>query len=157
MRPTVQMIEPLQVTMIHTAVSKLCISDDDYRAILSGHYKAASCKELTYIQASRLIDYFKSLGFKIPRRKKYTKGTPSRADFRSIPRKERPTNVVLMPSREQLDMIDALAGKVAWKVADGYERWLKKYIKINRVKTSQEASDAIEGLKGLLCHQGAEV
>lgn len=60
----------------------------------------------------------------------------------------------MMPSREQLDMIDALAGQIVWKVEDGFSRWLKKYIKIDRVKTADEASDTIEGLKGLLAHQG---
>lgn len=88
MKRPVRMIEPLQVKMIHTAVAALRLSDEDYRTILLGHYKKKSCKELTYFEASRLIDYFKSLGFIIPRRKKYTAGTSSRQDFRNIPRKE---------------------------------------------------------------------
>lgn len=148
---TVKMIEPLQIKLIHTAVARLHLSDDDYRTILRGHYQASSCKALTYVEASRLIDYFKTLGFKIPPRKKYTAGTQHRTVIRHLP-----PNVILLPSRDQLDMIDALAGKIAWKVEDGFQRWLKKYLKTDRIKTADQASDAIEGLKGLLTHQAGE-
>lgn len=70
-----------------------------------------------------------------------------------MPRKERPSNVFVLPSREQLDMIDALAGQVKWRVEDGFNHWVKKYYKIDRIKSEMEASDVIEGLKKLLDHQ----
>lgn len=147
-------IEPLQIKMIHTAVAKLCISDDEYRTILQGHFKVSSCKGLTYFQATKLIDYFKTLGFKIPRRKKYTKGTLNRTDiYRSVPRNKYPPNVVFLPTRDQLNMIDALAGQVAWKLEDGFQRWLQKYFKITKIKTEWQASNVIEGLKKMLEHQ----
>ena len=146
---TVKMIEPLQIKMIHTAVAGIGLSDDDYRLILQGHFKTSSCKQLTYVEASRLIDYFKTLGFKIPKRKKYTEGT----QHRQVSRKRLPSNVILLPTRDQLDMIDALANKITWRVDGGFRLWMKKYIKIDRIKTSCEAMDVIEGLKGLLAHQ----
>lgn len=149
----VRKIEPLQIKMIHTAVAKLHLSDLEYRDILQGHYKATSCTDLTYFQASKLIDHFKALGFIIPRRKKYTTGTPVKQDYRLMPRKERPENVYVLPTRDQLNMIDALAGQVKWKVDGGFNLWMKKYYKIDRIKTEWEASDVIEGLKKMLDHQ----
>jgi hypothetical protein len=139
--------------MIHTAVAKLSLSDDEYRDILQGHFKVSSSTELNYFQASKLIDYFKTLGFKIPKRKRFTPGTPSKQDYISIPRKNRPPNVFVLPSRDQLEMVDALAGKIKWLVEDGFQRWLQKYFKITKIKTEWEASNVIEGLKKMLDHQ----
>jgi hypothetical protein len=115
-------------------------------------YKASSCTDLTYFQASRLIDHFKALGFKIPKRKKYTKGTSAIQDHLP-PRRDMPPNVFVLPTRDQLDMIDALAGQIIWKLEDGFQRWLAKYIKVSRVTTAVQASRAIEGLKGMLANQ----
>ena len=149
----VRKIEPLQIKIIHTAVARLGLNDDIYRTILHRFSGKESSTDMTYLEASQTIDYFKTLGFKIPRRKKYTKGTPARQDYRSVPRKERPSNVFVLPSRDQLDMIDALAGQVKWKVEGGFNLWVKKYYKIDRIKTEWEASDVIEGLKKLIDHQ----
>jgi hypothetical protein len=55
-------------------------------------------------------------------------------------------------------MIEALVKKITWRFDDGYDRWRQKYIKTDRIKTADQASDTIEGLKGLLAHQeGKEV
>ncbi len=149
----VKKIEPVQIKIIHTAIGKLGLSDQLYRDILWLQCKATSCTDLNYHQASKLIDHFKTLGFKSPRRKKYTRGTQSFQDFRSMPRKDRPANVVVMPSRDQLDMIDALAGQITWRLEDGFQRWMKKFYKIDRITTDWEASTVIEGLKKMLDHQ----
>ena len=53
----------------------------------------------------------------------------------------------------QLDMIDGLKAEIKWQYADGYERWLAKYLKISRIATSAQAQRAIEGLKGMLANQ----
>jgi hypothetical protein len=137
-------IDAKQIKIIKTAQARLGLSDDEYRAILAGRYQKESCKALTYTEASRLIDYFKTLGFVIPPRKRYTAASR---------RGPLPGNVVALPTRAQLDMVDALAGKIAWRFDDGCQRWLKKYHRIDRIKTDQEASNVIEGLKKLLDHQ----
>lgn len=147
------MIQTIQVKIIHVAVAKLALSDEEYHDILNGHFNKKSCKELNYFEASELIDYFKKLGFKIPKRKNFTPGTKSRQDLRNVPKNARPENVVFMPSSDQLDMIDVLAGKITWQLEDGFHKWIKKYLKIDRIKTDTEASNAIEGLKGLLANQ----
>lgn len=140
-------IAPKQIKMIHCAIAGLGLSDDDYRAILAGRYQKESCLQLSYAEATRLIDYFKSMGFVIPPRKRYTAASR---------RGPLPGNVVALPTRGQLDMIDALAGKVAWKYEDGFYRWLRKYMKIDRILTARQAEAVIEGLKGMLTHKGGD-
>lgn len=148
----VRKIEPIQIKIIHIAVARLHLSDDVYRTILYRFSGKESSKDMTYFEASQTIDYFKTLGFKIPKRKKYTKDTKALQDYMPL-RKNLPPNVFVLPSRDQLKMIDALAGQVIWKVEDGYHRWLKKYFKIDLIKTEAEASDVIEGLKKMIDHQ----
>ena len=135
-------IEPVQVRMIHVAVGQLGLSDQIYRDILHGHFKAESCKDLSYAQASDLIDHFKTLGFRIK-----TVGRDRRS------RRNTALNVVSIPSRDQLDLIDNLKVQITWKFADGFTRWLTKYIKTDRVRTSAQAQRAIEGLKGMIKNQ----
>ena len=50
-------------------------------------------------------------------------------------------------------MVNALAGQIHWRKEDGFHLWMKKYIKIDRIKTEEEASAVIEGLKGMLENQ----
>jgi hypothetical protein len=162
-------IEPVQIKMIHTAISTLGISDDAYRDILHCQYKAQSCTELNYVQASNLIDHFKTLGFKIKKNpsqspfhpkgyetkkgRSYKNNSPfSKGGTRGI----LPANVVQLPSPDQLDLIDVLAGQITWKFEDGYLRWLAKYIKVSRITTAPQASRAIEGLKGMLANQNKD-
>jgi hypothetical protein len=56
----------------------------------------------------------------------------------------------------QLNMINALAGKIRWRVEDGFQRWMKKYIKIDQIRTDDEACMVIEGLKGMLINQDGD-
>ena len=140
-----RLIEPVQIRMIHVAVGQLGLSDDIYRDILHGHFKVASSKDLTYAQASALIDHFKKLGFKIVGRDRRSRRNPAR--------RNPARNVTFLPSSMQLDMIDTLATQVAWKYADGFTRWLAKYIKTDKIRTSAQAQRAIEGLKGMLKNQ----
>ena len=138
-------IDPVQIKMIHVAVGQLGLSDDTYRDILHGHYKAESCKDLSYTQASALIDHFKTLGFRIK-----TVGRAPRA------RRTSAANVAYLPSREQLDLIDNLKVQIKWQLQDGFQRWLTKYIKTDRVRTSAQAQRAIEGLKGMIKNVNSE-
>ena len=146
----VRMIEPVQVKMIHTAIAKLGLSDDDYRTILQGRFKKKSSTALTYTEAHNLIEYFKALGFKITRR------TKERGYSRRVRRLHLKDKVVFLPTIQQMNLIEILVKKVDWLYEDGYERWRKKYMKIGRITTTEEASTVIEGLKGLIAHQKGE-
>ena len=102
---------------------------------------------MTYIQASRLIDYFKTLGFTIPRR------TKERGYSRRVRPLHLKNKVIFLPTIDQMNMIEALVKRIVWMYEDGYERWRTKYMRIDRITTTEQASNVIEGLKGLLAHQ----
>lgn len=160
MRPAVKMIEPKQVQLIHVQKTQLGLSEDEYHTCIAAHTKGkkSSSKQLTYFEADGLITYFSKLGAKIQSNYIRTSGAARRgrwqpANDRKRARHANPPNVIRMPSRDQLEMIDILVKKIAWKVEDGYELWRQRYMKIDRIKTAQQASDTIEGLKGLLDHQ----
>lgn len=155
-----KMIDAKQIQLIHIAQTQLCLSDDNYRSIIAAQTKGKkhSSKDLTYFEADAVINYFvKTLGFKIKSNYIRTAGAARRAYWHPANARrssgQTPSNVFVLPSRDQLEMINTLAGKITWKVEDGFQRWLKKYIKTDRIKTADQASRTIEGLKGLLAHQ----
>ncbi|MCE5265713.1 MAG: regulatory protein GemA [Deltaproteobacteria bacterium] len=157
-----RMIEPIQIRLIHIAKTQLGLSEDEYRQAIGAqtHAKKWSSKDLTYFEADGLINYFKTLGFRIQSSYIKTSGEARRArwQYPNAVRAARNNsgNVVTMPSRDQMDMIDVLRKKIAWRFEDGYDRWLTKYMKIKRVATAAQASNVIEGLKGLLQRQPQE-
>lgn len=136
-------IDPKQVRLIHVAKSKLAMADDVYRGMLQSMYHVDTCTALSYDQAGALIDHMKKLGFHFKPKRQCRLCGPRPT------REKLPDNVVLLPSRQQLIMIGHLRQDVQWKVRDGYERWRKKYLGIDAIKTSIDASAVIEGLKGL--------
>jgi Protein of unknown function (DUF1018) len=155
----VKMIEPKQVQLIHIAKAQLGLSEDEYRQTIGAqtHAKKWSSKDLTYFEADALINYFKTLGFKIQSNYIRTSGAARRSRWQPANDRKRsgkrPTNLVVIASRDQMDMIAVLKKKVPWRFEDGYQRWLTKYMKITRIITSEQASNTIEGLKKLLEHQ----
>lgn len=135
-------INKTQVKLIHIAIAKLNYSDEEYRELLWGRYQVTTSKDLTYEQASDLIDYFKLKGFKI--KKKCTLCTPRQW------REKLPENIIMLVSKQQLSMIEHLREDVRWHVHDGFQRWLEKRMGIKKVKTSIEANKIIEGLKNMV-------
>lgn len=153
-------IEAKQIQLIHIARAQLGLSDEDYRDILAAQTKGKkhSSKDLTYFEADAIINYFVKLGFKVRSNYIRTAGAARRqrwqyANAQRATPQQRPKNVYVMPSADQIKMINALAGHVAWKEKGGFHLWMKKYYKINMVTTDVEASNVIEGLKKLLNHQ----
>ncbi len=129
-------ISAKQIQIIHIAKGKLGLDDSQYRELLRA-YDARSSKDLTYEGASALIDELKRLGFDL-------KGKP-RAE-----RAARPRGVTGLPTAAQREYLEALAGQIAWRVADGFERLCLKIIKKRRPATSREASRMIECMKGMI-------
>lgn len=146
-----QRIDPKQIQLIHIAQAQLGLDDVAYRAIIAGRTggKKESSRDLTYAEADAVINYMVTQGFVIKR--KYVtreRGAWRRKRFRHLP-----ADVILLPTIDQMEMIEALAKKITWRYQDGYERWRRKYMKIDRIITAQQASDVIEGLKGMLDNQ----
>ncbi len=141
-------IEPKQIKLIHVAKGQLRLGDDTYRLMLRQWFGVETSKDLSYNQASTIIDEFKKLGFRLK-----TKRTPPQNPcWPCAPRTPGvplPENVVVLASPGQLRMIEHLAADIAWRHWDGYRRWLMKYFKIDQVRTSLEASAVIEALKDM--------
>ena len=147
----IEKIDPKQIQLIHIARTQLGLTDENYRAVIAGRTqgKKDSSRDLTYGEATAVIDYMIRLGFKI--KQKYV--AREKAIKRAWRSGQRPANVYCLASQDQLNMVNALAGKIQWRVQDGFHRWMKKYIKIDRIKTEDEARYVIEGLKGMLVNQ----
>lgn len=155
-----QMIDAKQKQLIHIAKTQLGLDEEHYRAIIAGRTKGkkTSSADLTYFEADAVINFFVSLGFKIKSNYIRTSGAARRqhwqhANARRSTGQQRPHNLVVLPSSDQIKMINALAGQVAWREKGGFHLWMKKYFKIDMVKTDSEASAIIEGLKGMLNNQ----
>jgi hypothetical protein len=144
-----------QKQLIHIAKAQCGLSDVEYRDLLAGQTKGekTSCSDLSYDEADAVINYFvKTLGFKI--KEKYTaKERAAKKYAERRWRKGRPSNVYCLATHDQLNKISSLAGQIKWRVEDGFHRWMKKYMRINSIKTDDEACKVIEGLKGMLANQ----
>ena len=136
-------IDKIQIKLIHLAKAKLGLDDDKYRLILNQRYWVNSCKNLSYDEATDFIKYFQSLGFKI-----VTKRHTRKAGI-----KPAPTNIINLVSPQQLALIEHLREDIQWRIHDGYYRWLRKWLKKDRITTAREAFRVIEGLKGMLKRQ----
>ena len=55
---------------IHIAKGKLGLDDDLYRSILTDLTGKRSCSDMGYLELTKVLDHFKSLGFKVTRSKK---------------------------------------------------------------------------------------
>jgi hypothetical protein len=91
-----------------------------------------------------LIDDLKKKGFRIKRRRIRK---PGRQETK------KPSNVVFLPTKGQLAMIEHLRADVIWRVHDGYHRWVKKFLGRTYIKTEKEAQKVIEALKGMKRNQ----
>ena len=54
-----------------------------------------------------------------------------------------------MVSPAQRELINELAGEIAWREPDGYRHWLRHNQRLERVSTSDQAARVIAGLKAI--------
>jgi hypothetical protein len=140
-------IDAIQIKLIHIAKHQLGLDDEQYRALLLMRYFAASCTELTYDEATDLIKHFQTRGFHI---------VTKRYEHKKRDKRNRPDNIITLPSPQQIAMIGHLKEDVRWRLHDGFWRWLKKFLKRDEdkawpalIRTSGEAYRVIEALKGM--------
>lgn len=136
-------ITPSQVRSIHVAVAALGLADADYRGLLRRRYGVDSCKGLDRRQASDLLA---SLGRPPPGRP--GRGGAGRGRRRSAP------NVVALATAAQRRYIAELAERVEWRAGGGLAAWMKASLGIEAVRTVEEASAVIEGLKAMCRRAG---
>lgn len=139
------MANTVQIRLIHIARAQLALKEEFYRQFLRERFNVACSKDLTYAQAHELIETFKRMGFRIRPKKPQCK-VMCEPQPKGLPL---PDNTLLLVSPQQLLRIDRLRADIRWRHWDGYNRWLKKYFGIDRVRTSIEASMVIEALKNM--------
>ena len=142
-------ITPAQVRAIHVALPRRGIDDDEYRGLLRDRFGVDTCKKLNRRQASELL---LALG----------RALPQPPGGKRKPRRRQPAphatagaNVRQMVTPGQRRLIETLAGEIAWREADGYRRWLGKFMSLERVATAAQAARVIEGLKAMRRRQDA--
>jgi len=138
-------INNLQKSLIHIGIAELGIDDETYRLMLK-RYGVDTCKDLQYSEASALIDDLKKKGFRIKRKR-------IRPSYAKPSAGKKPSNVVYLPTRQQLSLIDHLRQDVIWRVEGGFFLWMKKFLGRTYVKNEKEAQKVIEALKGIKKHQ----
>ena len=142
-------ITPSQVRAIHVALSRQGIDDETYRAMLHDRFGVASCKALTRRQASELLNHF---GRPLPRPP--GSGPAPTARRRAAQAAQRGMTrpgpgVVRLATALQRLLIEDLVREIPWRAPDGYQRWLRNTMQMERPATMSQASKVIEGLKAM--------
>ena len=136
-------ITPAQIRAIHAALPRRGLDDDEYRGLLRDRFNVDTCKALTRRQASELL---LALGRALPQppggKRKPRRRQPA-------PRAKAGTNLRRMITSAQRELIETLAGEIAWREPGGYRRWLGKFMSLERVTTAAQAARVIEGLKAM--------
>lgn len=130
-------VDKKQLQLIHIAKTQLALDDETYRETLQYRYNVSSAKDLTYNQASNFIGFLSEKGFKF--KKKSCTLKAKKAD-----------NLIELATPAQHRLIDVLKNNIVWKYENGYELYIQKRLKINKVITKSDAFKVINALKGLL-------
>jgi hypothetical protein len=164
-------ISKVQKKLIHIGIGKLGITDEIYRDMLQERFKVNTCKGLQYQQASSFISELVRKGFRIRGQRPACRGLgagrskaclprPWRRQVKGLPaaalaqegergRIIRAPNLIYLPTRAQLSMIDHLRADIRWKYYDGYQRFVAKMLGRTSLRTKAEAQKIIESLKGI--------
>ena len=132
-----KMADKKQIQLIHIAKQQLALDDETYRETLEYRYNVTSAKDLTYNQASNFIGFLHEKGFKFKKKTKPLK--VQKAD-----------NVIELATTRQHRLIEVLKNNIIWKYENGYELYIQKRLKINKVITKQDAFKVINALKALI-------
>ena len=145
-------ITAARVKSIHVALHRLRLEDAEYRELLKD-WNATTCKDLTRRQASDLLA---RLGRPLP--------NPPLAKTVPMGRRRRISNpattaqsededgVVRLATVGERDLVERMATEIAWETDDGYRRWLRRSLGIERVRTRRDVNRAIQGLRSLKAH-----
>lgn len=132
-----KMADKKQLQLIHIAKQQLGLDDETYRETLEYRYNVTSAKDLSYNQASNFIGFLSEKGFKFKKKARTLKA--KKAD-----------NIIELATTRQHRLIEVLKNNIVWKYDNGYELYIQKHLKINKVITKQDAFKVINALKGML-------
>ena len=154
-----------EIQLIHVARQQTGMDDDTYRALLHDRFGVASSKDMDWKQRKQLLDYFKTLGFKVRSTGKATgavKAKHSRAladdgesrKIRSLWILLHELGAVRNPSEEALAMyvkrltkVDALQwvnGAQAKTLIETLKKWVMRFLPARVEALAKQCSDAIQ-------------
>lgn len=152
LRSPAALATPGQVQLCRMGQRFLGIDDETYYSVLMSRYGVEHTRELNQEQVADLLDDYKARGFE-PTCKpgKIGKKRQKQSYPKRLPRGARSEKVVALATRDEIDKVNAVAALIQWRVENGLERFLaaRMGIKDGKVRTSQDAYLAIEGLKKL--------
>ena len=125
-------ITKAQIRAIKCRQRGMGLDDETYRGMLRQRYGVESCTRLSISEGHDLINYLHG-GPKPTKRRRIRKPaeTPAAAAGGG--------NVVSLPTAPQLKLIGALANEISWETGDGYRRWLKRLLGLDRVRSARDA------------------
>lgn len=132
-----------QRQLIAIGCGKLGIDEDMRHEMLYVRFGVDSSTRLTRLQAAEFLRELGQRGFRIRRRV----AAPRPRTARTGAERKPGADVVRLASKEEIDKIQAVAGLIRWKYADGLDRWMAKRMGVQKVRTAHEAWLVIEGLK----------
>lgn len=154
-----------EIQLIHVARQQTGMDDDTYRAMLHDRFGVASSKDMDWRQRKQLLDYFKTLGFKVRSTGKATgttKAKPSRAladdaesrKIRSLWILLHELGAVRNPSEEALavyvkrltkvDDLQWINGDQAKTLIETLKKWAMRFLPTKVEAMARECSDAIQ-------------
>lgn len=142
-----QALPAMMVTRIKTLQGLAGIGDDDYRALLGG-YGVESCKDLSIVDARRVIGFLQGIVDRIP-------------ESRPVPKRfaEIKGRSVLMATQKQLRMLEAMWMQITRQRSAGrarlaFEEWLSRRFGISSIEWMQR--EDVGKIKRALEAMGAE-
>ena len=148
-------ITPAQVKSIHVALHRLGLGDAEYRALLKD-WNVTTCKDLSRRQASDLLARLGRPLASPPGEKPKPETRRRISNPADQPPQEDGDGVIRLPTNAQRALIRDLSAEIAWRSADGFRRWLKLSLGLDRILTRADAARAIDGLRGLKAHGHAK-
>lgn len=132
-----KMADKKQLQLIHIAKNQLGLDDDTYIDTLQYRYNVSSSKDLTYNQASNFIGFLHEKGFKFKKKARTLKV-------------KKTGNIIELATPAQHKLIEVLKKNIVWKYENGYQLYIQKRLKINKVISKDDAIKVINALKALI-------
>jgi hypothetical protein len=131
-------ISNAQIAVVHVAVARLKLREEEYRAMLKAECGVDSSKDLDNAKFDRLMKRFEKLGF--------TSTAKQRKHARSV---RQPAGLI---TPEQQALIATLYAQLEWNALDRQMGFSKRCCKKSFPQTRTDANKVIEGLKAMIAH-----
>ncbi len=148
----IRLVEPKQIQLIKIAQKQLKMSDEDYYTVLLVRFQVSTCKDLTYVQAEKLLHHFEQSGFKRSGwRRKGKQARPGGSHPKHLNNGSGTVPVVWpkdanwLMSPGQRVLILQLLGELGWTF-DSFLKWMPKQFKFTHPGNKKQATQVINRL-----------